>query len=160
MCQSHSPISGEDIDMNDIHDPYLISNILMTYLRNLNEPIMTYELYDIFLASVYLPDPAKRMECLHRSIVLLYPGSYHLLKEFCGFLKKLHDNSNVNKTNANTLAIVLSSIFLRTRYNDQWEKTMGNDIDVIDQFVVQLIVDYDVIFLGKEVVNGEKDQPK
>lgn len=36
---------GEDIDLKDV-DPHVIASLLKSFLRDLSEPLLTYELYD------------------------------------------------------------------------------------------------------------------
>jgi hypothetical protein len=41
--------SGLDVDFNKVKDPHAVSNILKQYLRELPDPLLTFDKYDTFI---------------------------------------------------------------------------------------------------------------
>lgn len=48
---SHLFFSGVDPDLNEMEDPHACAALLKLYLRELPDPLLTFELYDCFLAA-------------------------------------------------------------------------------------------------------------
>lgn len=49
--------SGVDVDLLQCPDPHTVASLLKLYLRELPEPLLTYELYDNFIAIADLGEP-------------------------------------------------------------------------------------------------------
>jgi hypothetical protein len=44
--------SGEDVDLSTCRDPHTVASLLKQYLRELPEPILTFDMYDSYIAAV------------------------------------------------------------------------------------------------------------
>ena len=40
---------GQDVDLNNCLDIHVVCGLLKQYLRELREPLLTFDLYDVFL---------------------------------------------------------------------------------------------------------------
>jgi hypothetical protein len=49
---------GEDVDLSQELDPHAVAGLLKLYFRDLPEPLMTFELYPWFIASMSTPFPS------------------------------------------------------------------------------------------------------
>ncbi|XP_028256186.1 rho GTPase-activating protein 1-like [Parambassis ranga] len=99
--------------MEDVH---LAAVILKTFLRELPEPLLTYQLYnDIFnLASVSSDSQVTVMKTLVES---LSEENYASLRYLITFLAQVSANSEVNKMTNSNLAVVFGPNLLWGRDN-------------------------------------------
>jgi hypothetical protein len=84
----------------------------------LSDPLLTYELYDCFIAVNKFPSQVARIEAIRRVISLLPPGNRAILKRLIAFLRSVHTNSKANKMHAANLAIVFAPTILRPANED------------------------------------------
>ncbi|KAK7918983.1 hypothetical protein WMY93_010267 [Mugilogobius chulae] len=91
---------------------------LKSYLRELPEPLMTYQLYDDWIQASSVSDPDKRLQALWVVCDKLPKNNKTNLRYLVKFLAKLAQDSEVNKMNASNIAIVLGPNLL-------WAKTEG-----------------------------------
>ncbi len=47
----HLRLSGKVVDFNKVEDPNVVSGLLKMYFRELPEPLLTFDLFDQFLAT-------------------------------------------------------------------------------------------------------------
>ncbi|XP_013383352.1 rho GTPase-activating protein 44 isoform X3 [Lingula anatina] len=96
------------VDMSDyVRDIHCIAGALKLYLRELPEPLLTYDLYDEWMAAAQIQDPDQRLQALWMTANKLPKPNYDNLKYLIKFLAKLAESSEVNKMNASNIAIVI-----------------------------------------------------
>ncbi|XP_037320544.2 rho GTPase-activating protein 17a isoform X2 [Pungitius pungitius] len=100
-------------------DPHAVAGALKSYLRELPEPLMTYQLYDDWLQASSVSDPDKRLQALWVVCDSLPKSNKANLRYLVKFLAKLAQDSEVNKMTPSNLAIVLGP-------NLMWAKTEGS----------------------------------
>ncbi|KAG7258380.1 hypothetical protein CRUP_027352 [Coryphaenoides rupestris] len=100
-------------------DPHAVAGALKSYLRELPEPLMTFELYDEWIQASSVPDPDKRLQALWVVCDQLPKNSKTNLRYLVKFLAKLAEDSEVNKMTPSNIAIVLGPNLL-------WAKTEGS----------------------------------
>jgi len=109
-------LEGKPVDLHkmarDVND---VTGLLKCFFRELPEAILTWELYECFLAAICIPDLEARMDCLRKVIVLLPPCNRLILDRLLGFLKKVTSNQSSNKMSAQNLAIVFSPTLYRPK---------------------------------------------
>lgn len=105
-ASSVSPILPPD-------EPHLIANVLKAYLRELAEPLLTFELYDVFIAAngICLPEP--RLACIKRVLTMLPALHAALLAALVRFLRHVSTFAEENKMTAANLATVFAPNLLR-----------------------------------------------
>ncbi|KAK3520472.1 hypothetical protein QTP70_024090 [Hemibagrus guttatus] len=99
-------------------DPHAVAGALKSYLRELPEPLMTFQLYDEWIQDSNVADPDKRLQALWVTCDNLPKANKANLKYLVKFLAKLAQDSEVNKMTPSNIAIVLGPNLL-------WAKTEG-----------------------------------
>lgn len=100
-------------------DPHAVAGALKSYLRELPEPLMTYQLYDEWIQASNVPDPDKRLQALWVTCDQLPKNNKANFRYLIKFLAKLAQESDVNKMTPSNIAIVLGPNLL-------WAKTEGS----------------------------------
>ncbi|XP_063748613.1 rho GTPase-activating protein 17a isoform X3 [Eleginops maclovinus] len=100
-------------------DPHAVAGALKSYLRELPEPLMTFQLYDEWIQASSVSDPDKRLQALWVVCDSLPKNNKANLKYLVKFLAKLAQDSDVNKMSPSNIAIVLGP-------NLMWAKTEGS----------------------------------
>ncbi|XP_058649481.1 rho GTPase-activating protein 17a isoform X2 [Onychostoma macrolepis] len=100
-------------------DPHAVAGALKSYLRELPEPLMSYQLYDEWIQASNVPDPDKRLQALWVTCDQLPKNNKANFRYLIKFLAKLAQESDVNKMTPSNIAIVLGPNLL-------WAKTEGS----------------------------------
>ncbi|OCT83175.1 hypothetical protein XELAEV_18025712mg [Xenopus laevis] len=103
---------------NFMSEPHAVAGALKSYLRELPEPLMTYELFDDWMTAGSTKDPEKRLECYRNVCKKLPPANYNNLRYLIKFMAKLAEHQEVNKMTPSNIAIVLGPNLL-------WAKSDG-----------------------------------
>ncbi|KPJ09131.1 Rho GTPase-activating protein 68F [Papilio machaon] len=88
------------------NDPHNAAVLLKTFLRDLEEPLMTFELYDEILKFQTWSHQEKSRQVKFMIREMLPLDNYKLLKYIIQFLWKVQDRSCLNKMTSNNLAVV------------------------------------------------------
>uniref|UniRef100_A0A8C6WEM1 Rho GTPase-activating protein 17 n=1 Tax=Neogobius melanostomus TaxID=47308 RepID=A0A8C6WEM1_9GOBI len=88
-------------------DPHAVAGALKSYLRELPEPLMTYQLYDEWIQASSVTDPDKRLQALWVVCDQLPKNNKANLRYLVKFLAKLAQDSEANKMTPSNIAIVL-----------------------------------------------------
>uniref|UniRef100_A0A8D0H712 SH3 domain binding protein 1 n=1 Tax=Sphenodon punctatus TaxID=8508 RepID=A0A8D0H712_SPHPU len=99
--------SGYSALVDFYSDPHAVAGALKSYLRELPQPLMTYELYDDWFKAVILKDPESLLESLKETCSRLPKDSYNNLRYLIRFLAKLAEYQELNKMSPSNIAIVL-----------------------------------------------------
>uniref|UniRef100_A0A673WTB4 Rho GTPase-activating protein 17 n=1 Tax=Salmo trutta TaxID=8032 RepID=A0A673WTB4_SALTR len=99
-------------------DPHAVAGALKSYLRELPEPLMSFQLYDEWIQASSVPEPDKRLQALWVVCDQLPKNNKANLRYLVKFLSKLAQDSEVNKMTPSNIAIVLGPNLL-------WAKTEG-----------------------------------
>ncbi|KAH8863023.1 Rho GTPase-activating protein [Schistosoma japonicum] len=134
--------SGETVDLRDYDNPHLAAVLLKSFLRELTEPLLTFELYDEILGTSGLG--AKEKVGLAKELILmkLPDDNYEILNFLIRFLTEVTAYSQQNKMNAANLAVVFGPSLIWSR-NQASLTTIG----VINAFTQILITHYEYIFI-------------
>uniref|UniRef100_A0A8C7DFK5 Rho GTPase-activating protein 17 n=1 Tax=Oncorhynchus kisutch TaxID=8019 RepID=A0A8C7DFK5_ONCKI len=99
-------------------DPHAVAGALKSYLRELPEPLMSFQLYDEWIQASSVLEPDKRLQALWVVCDQLPKNNKANLRYLVKFLSKLAQDSEVNKMTPSNIAIVLGPNLL-------WAKTEG-----------------------------------
>uniref|UniRef100_A0A8C5ZM49 SH3 domain-binding protein 1 n=1 Tax=Marmota marmota marmota TaxID=9994 RepID=A0A8C5ZM49_MARMA len=88
-------------------DPHAVAGALKSYLRELPEPLMTFDLYDDWMRAASLKEPAARLEALREACHRLPQENLGNLRYLMKFLARLAEEQEVNKMTPSNIAIVL-----------------------------------------------------
>eukprot|EP01100_Stratorugosa_tubuloviscum_P003654 TRINITY_DN188_c1_g4_i2.p1 TRINITY_DN188_c1_g4~~TRINITY_DN188_c1_g4_i2.p1 ORF type:complete len:287 (-),score=133.17 TRINITY_DN188_c1_g4_i2:85-945(-) len=142
--------SGNLIKWDDYtEDPHIVAGLLKSYLRELREPILTYDLYESFI-NVDLDDIEKRTHSMRCLVVLLPLNHLTLLRFLIGFLVEVIKFSDVNLMTAQNLAIVFGPIMLRSK---QKNRDIVCDTAKVTRLVETLIIDAEQILNNLPIVD-------
>ncbi|XP_058424386.1 SH3 domain-binding protein 1 [Diceros bicornis minor] len=88
-------------------DPHAVAGALKSYLRELPEPLMTFDLYDDWMRAASLKEPGARQEALQEVCSRLPHENLNNLRYLMKFLARLAEEQEVNKMTPSNIAIVL-----------------------------------------------------
>ncbi|XP_053439980.1 SH3 domain-binding protein 1 isoform X2 [Nycticebus coucang] len=88
-------------------DPHAVAGALKSYLRELPEPLMTFDLYDDWMKAASLKEPGARLQALQEVCSRLPRENFSNLRYLMKFLARLAEEQEVNKMTPSNIAIVL-----------------------------------------------------
>lgn len=101
---------GKPMDLSQCH-PHVVAEALKSYLRDmkdLHEPLLTYELYNAFVTTLDEPSERHRIAGLRTAVRSLPPGNRCVLQAICSFCTLVAENSAKNKMTHSSLSIVFA----------------------------------------------------
>uniref|UniRef100_A0A4W3H4U0 Rho GTPase activating protein 17b n=1 Tax=Callorhinchus milii TaxID=7868 RepID=A0A4W3H4U0_CALMI len=113
-------------------DPHAVAGALKSYLRELPEPLMTYQLYEEWIHAAGLSDPERKLQALWTVCNKLPQPNHTNLSYLIKFLAKLAQNRDINKMTPTNIAIVLGPNLL-------WAKSEGTMSDMTAATSVQAV---------------------
>lgn len=96
------------------YNVHVLTNVLKTFLRDLPEPLLTFDRYDDFLRAADLSDDSDRVQTLLSLIKKLPPAHHALLERIVFHLARVAQREEFNRMSASSLAIVFAPCVLRT----------------------------------------------
>ncbi|XP_041093789.1 SH3 domain-binding protein 1 [Polyodon spathula] len=97
-----------NIDPTEFYsDPHAVAGALKSYLREMPQPMMTFELYNDWFKAASEKDQQKKLEGFQELCCKLPPENYNNLRYLVKFLTKLAELHEVNKMSPSNIAIVL-----------------------------------------------------
>ncbi|KAI8435799.1 hypothetical protein MSG28_004025 [Choristoneura fumiferana] len=118
----------------DYRDVHVVAAVLKSYLRELPEPLLTYRLYDHFVAAHRQPSEQARLNALWEAIHLLPEPNYQNLRYLIKFLSALTQNQSTNKMTPSNLAIVIAPNLL-------WGSADDNAFDMNQTTAINCVVE-------------------
>ncbi|XP_029934438.1 rho GTPase-activating protein 44-like [Myripristis murdjan] len=113
-------------------DPHAIAGALKSYLRELPEPLMTFELYNEWIQASNIQDQDKRLQALLSACEKLPPANSNNFKYLIKFLAKLTEYQDANKMTPGNIAIVLGPNLL-------WTHNDGNITEMMTTVSLQIV---------------------
>ncbi|KAK2820722.1 hypothetical protein Q5P01_023681 [Channa striata] len=113
-------------------DPHAIAGALKSYLRELPEPLMTFELYNDWIQASNIQDQDRRLQALLNACEKLPPANNNNFKYLIKFLSKLTEYQDVNKMTPGNIAIVLGPNLL-------WTHNEGNITEMMTTVSLQIV---------------------
>ncbi|XP_031621344.1 rho GTPase-activating protein 21-like [Contarinia nasturtii] len=93
---------------NEYQDVHVIASALKSYLRDLPEPLLTFNLYDQFIAASQRPTEEQRKTAILNALNMLPKPNYQNLRYLTKFLELLSQKHKTNKMTPQNIAIVMS----------------------------------------------------
>ncbi|XP_034563245.1 SH3 domain-binding protein 1 [Notolabrus celidotus] len=101
-------LDQENVDHSEFSmDPHAVAGALKCYLRELPEPLMTFELYNDWFKAAGEKDLTEKLEQFKVLLKKLPPENYNNLRYLVQFLSLLSEHQAVNKMTPSNIAIVL-----------------------------------------------------
>ncbi|XP_035198465.1 rho GTPase-activating protein 44 isoform X2 [Oxyura jamaicensis] len=113
-------------------DPHAIAGALKSYLRELPEPLMTFELYEEWIQASNIPEQEKRLQALWSACEKLPKANYNNIRYLIKFLAKLTEYQDINKMTPSNVAIVLGPNLL-------WPQAEGNITEMMTTVSLQIV---------------------
>ncbi|XP_076264003.1 rho GTPase-activating protein 1-like isoform X1 [Rhynchophorus ferrugineus] len=116
--------------------PHEAASLLKKFLRDLKEPLLTYELYDEI---IQFQNWSKEEQLRNVSILVmekLPEDNYKTLKYVIGFLSRVMERSDLNKMNAQNLAVVFGPNLVWSELVSMSLAAIG-PINMFTQFLLQ-----------------------
>ncbi|XP_068510764.1 rho GTPase-activating protein 44 isoform X2 [Anas acuta] len=113
-------------------DPHAIAGALKSYLRELPEPLMTFELYEEWIQASNIPEQEKRLQALWSACEKLPKANYNNIRYLIKFLAKLTEYQDMNKMTPSNVAIVLGPNLL-------WPQAEGNITEMMTTVSLQIV---------------------
>ncbi|KAG5854109.1 hypothetical protein ANANG_G00034040 [Anguilla anguilla] len=113
-------------------DPHAIAGALKSYLRELPEPLMTFELYEEWIQASNIQDQDKRLQALLSACEKLPEANGNNFRYLIKFLAKLNEHQDANKMTPGNIAIVLGPNLL-------WANTEGNITEMMTTVSLQIV---------------------
>ncbi|XP_036776585.2 rho GTPase-activating protein 44 isoform X1 [Manis pentadactyla] len=113
-------------------DPHAIAGALKSYLRELPEPLMTFELYDEWIQASNIQEQDKRLQALWNACEKLPKANHSNIRYLIKFLSKLSEYQDVNKMTPSNMAIVLGPNLL-------WPQAEGNITEMMTTVSLQIV---------------------
>jgi len=135
--------SGKAVMYTDV---YVAANIIKSWLRALPEPLLTFNMYDAWIAAQ--DDP----KALHELVTRLPKDNSFTLSALIRLMKDISVYSDVTRMTSSNLAIVIAPNILYRR-GDEMNISQG-PTNVVDT----LILNYDDIF--RDIIKKETDKAK
>lgn len=137
-------------------DPHAVAGALKSYLRELPEPLMTFDLYDDWMRAASLKEPGPRLEALKEVCSRLPPENLNNLRYLLKFLARLAEEQEANKMTPSNIAIVLGPNLLWPPEKEgdqaQLDAASVSSIQVVG-VVEALIQNADTLFPGDVTFN-------
>ncbi|KAG7491510.1 hypothetical protein MATL_G00004540 [Megalops atlanticus] len=143
-----------------ISDPHAVAGALKCYLRELPEPLMTFDLYHEWFKAAGEKELSDRLEQLKGVLGKLPPENYNNLRYLLQFLARLSEQQEVNRMSPSNIAIVLGPNLL-------WPRTEG-DISVLDMAsassvqvvaVIEPLIRFASVLFPEEVDFQHRERP-
>ncbi|KAM3916337.1 rho GTPase-activating protein 17 isoform 2-T2 [Leptodactylus fuscus] len=97
-------------------DPHAVAGALKSYLRELPEPLMTFALYDEWIAAGNVQDQNTKLQSLWVVCQKLPKPNFENFRYLVKFLAKLSQSSDINKMTPSNIAIVLGPNLLWAKH--------------------------------------------
>ncbi|BFZ03546.1 hypothetical protein BsWGS_06585 [Bradybaena similaris] len=109
---------AHSVDMEEFStDPHTVAGALKQYLRELPEPLLTFQLYDDFIQAAMLPQD-QRLQALWTVIHQLPKPNYNNFRYLIKFLAKLAEKCDINKMKPSNIGIVIGPNLIWSERND------------------------------------------
>lgn len=105
---------GVDLDPDEV-DPHELASLLKQFLRELPEPLFAYDLYYPLINTQSNRDDESRLECMKILLESLPKENLKVAGHVCRFLRRVADNAEFNRMNAENLAMVFAPNVLRPK---------------------------------------------
>ncbi|XP_021968609.1 unconventional myosin-IXa isoform X2 [Folsomia candida] len=117
---------GKAIDW-ELYPVHVLTSVFKSFLRELPEPLLTFELYEEFLRAADLSQQEDRVVTIFALLKKLPKCNFDLMERLVFHLARVALYEDKNRMNANSLAIVFAPCILRTNQARQVQESL-NDI--------------------------------
>ncbi|KAJ2844118.1 hypothetical protein GGI22_006985, partial [Coemansia erecta] len=150
-----------DLSHSDFQDINVVSGVTKQFLRELPEPLMTYNLYDGFINAASIDDYDERLWAIKDLVHALPTANYTVLKRLGEHLERVTDYEEVNHMYGTNLALVFGPSLLRPPPGSSSfalaMSNLGHAQSVIKNLILQYHWIFDVEEEAEPMDDGELD---
>ncbi|KAJ5077633.1 rho/rac/cdc gtpase-activating protein [Anaeramoeba ignava] len=151
--------NGKTPNLDKVSSPHIVSGLLKLFLRELPEPLLSFELYDVFVAVHSINDAQQRLDRIKKVLHEMLPiGRQALLKYLMNFLYNVSQRVEANKMSAANLAIVFGPNILRHEKDSM--EIMITETPAVTGITFTFIEQYHFIFDSMEIPEPPKEKTK
>ncbi|KAH3760629.1 Rho GTPase-activating protein 22 [Pelomyxa schiedti] len=142
---------GETPDLSALApcDPHAVAGLLKLWFRELPEALLTFDMYDMFIAAIAVPDVELKANKIRQVFQFIPKQNLILLKYLVSFLTRVASHSNENKMKAANLAIVFGPNILRPAGGDI--SVMLEDSNYANELMTFMLEHFTMLFKGLDV---------
>lgn len=139
--RNYDDILIEDTKWNDLH---VVSSLLKSFFRKMPDSLITAQLYPNFIKADKIENQKLRLQELKKLIRSLPKHNYYTLKHLVYHLKRVADNSAINKMEAKNLAIVFGPTIVRTEGENMESivTDMTNQCKIVETLLLHVSIFY------------------
>ncbi|XP_055692236.1 rho GTPase-activating protein Graf [Lutzomyia longipalpis] len=132
-----------DDQHSDLLESKTIASALKHYLRNLNEPLMTFRYHKDFIAAAKMDTRIQRLSQVHTLVYRLPKSNFEMLEIVIRHLKAVSMKCHKNKMSVFNLGVVFGPTLLRAV-----SETVASILDIkFNNVVIEILIEnYDLIF--------------
>ncbi|KAJ2652019.1 hypothetical protein IW137_000435 [Coemansia sp. RSA 1287] len=146
-----------DLGNGDFHDINVVSGVMKQFLRELPEPLMTFNLYDGFINAASIDDYDERLWAIKDLVHALPTGNYAVLKRLVEHLERVTDYEEVNHMYGTNLALVFGPSLLRPPPGSSSFALAMSNLGHAQSVIKNLILQYHWIFNVEEEAEPIED---
>lgn len=135
--------SAQEIDWTSL-DEHVCTGTIKLFLRELPQPLLTFELYSKFVSAADAEDDPSKVKSIKSVLSELPKPNLALLKRLLALMVLIERNKEVNKMTATNLAVVLCPSILYPEVPDPL--TMVDDIQRANRVMSLFITHYTEVF--------------
>ncbi|KAJ3437215.1 rho/rac/cdc gtpase-activating protein [Anaeramoeba flamelloides] len=147
----------EIVDLETVQNPHVVTGLLKLFFRELNEPLLTFRLYDDFKRAIANTRTNQNIhEKLGEIIRSLPKGNYITYKYLINFLKNVSQYEKDNRMSAQNLAVVFGPNLIYRQNSSPLES--AGDSTFQEAICTTCMNQFDIIF--KNDPYGDKTKKK
>ncbi|KAJ1996175.1 hypothetical protein GGI25_002166 [Coemansia spiralis] len=139
-----------DLSLDDFQDINVVSGVMKQFLRELPEPLMTYNLYDGFINAASIDDYDERLWAIKDLVHALPIANYTVLKRLVEHLERVTDCEEVNHMYGTNLALVFGPSLLRPPPGSSSFALAMSNLGHAQSVIKNLILQYHWLFNVEE----------
>jgi len=145
-------LKGKKVDLDKVADPHTVAGVLKIFFRESKDPLLTFELYDCWVAAVATKEVWDRVKSVRQVIDMLPPVNKRILGRLMGLLALVAKYEKDNKMSVNNIAIVFAPTLLRPP-GDQIDIAI-QDSSYANHLIKFMIEEYETLFAEAAPVTG------
>ncbi|XP_008294997.1 SH3 domain-binding protein 1 [Stegastes partitus] len=156
-CLDQGTVDHSEFSM----DPHAVAGALKCYLRELPEPLMTFELYNDWFKAAGEKDLSERLEQFRLLLKKLPPENYNNLRYLVQFLSLLSEHQAVNKMTPSNIAIVLGPNLLWPQAEGEaalFDMAAASSVQVV--MVIEPLIQYSSSLFPEDIPFEVPDLPE
>lgn len=114
----------ETVNLDD-YSVHILTTVLKSFLRELPEPLLTFELYDDFLRGSEIKDRKEQVQCMFAVLEKLPKANYDLFERLIFHLAKVAMHEDSTRMSVNGLAIIFAPCLLRSNKKIQAQESLN-----------------------------------